>query len=401
MHRRCAVLSHTARGILCGVAVATLAFACGGTTTEQVVGPTTSRCQVAVAAPPTAIPAAGSNVSLNVSTARDCTWTVTSEAAWVTVNPSSGQGSGSVAITVAANALVTPRSSGVAINDIRVTIDQQGVPCRFELGDQSARVGAAGGRTPVRVSTVDGCEWRASSSAEWARVLTPTGTGSGVVDVELSRNEGAERSTTVVIAGLSFSLVQDSTSGGPGGSPGPTLPSPSPPAATACSFSIDPERSSFRWVAVQGSVRVVTQADCPWTASTGTSWISVLRSGGSGPEAIAYQVSANPSTVSDRSGSIDVAGRTHRVTQQACELSIEAGHPHLPPESGSYDFRVTTGDGCTWTASSPDSWINVTSSRGTGSGRVFYQLQLNADRGRDGTIVVSGRVKPITQYGSL
>jgi hypothetical protein len=392
------VLSHTVRRLALGIAGATLAIACGGTTTEQVVGPTASRCQIVAAAPPAAIPASGSHVSLNVSTARDCTWSAVSEAAWVSVAPTSGQGSSSLAITVAANALGSPRSSVVAVNDTQVTITQQGVPCHFELGDQSARVGVAGGRVLVRISTIDGCDWRASSSAEWIRVVTENGTGSGTVDLDVSRNDGPERSATLSIAGNPFVVAQDSIAGGPGGSSGG--PGNPPAAPAACSFSLEPERTTIRSAAGQVSIRVVTQPACPWTASSGTSWISLQRSDGSGPDTVTYQVLANLSTVSERSGSVDVAGRTHRVTQQACELTIEPGGAHLPPGSGSYDFWVSTNAGCTWTANATVDWINVTSPRGTGSGRVTYQLATNTGRGREGTIIVSGRVRNITQYGA-
>jgi Viral BACON domain/Putative binding domain, N-terminal len=402
MHRSGAVLSHTARATLYGLTVATLAFACGGTTTEQVIGPTASRCQIATTAPPPAVPASGSQVSLNVTAARDCTWTATSEAPWVTVTPASGQGSALVAIAVAPNALGSSRSSAVAINDTRVAIDQQGVPCRFELGDQSVRVGASGGRAMVRVTTIDGCDWRASSTVDWVRVLNGGGTGSGTVDLDVSANEGGERSTTLSIAGTSFVLVQDSVSGGPGNSPPVNSPpGSSPPPPVACTFSIDPERAAMGAAARQGSVRVITASGCPWTASSGASWISVQRSDGNGPDTVSYQVSANTSTVSERSGSVAVAGRTHRVTQQPCDLSIEGGHPHLPATSGTYSFTVTTSAGCTWTAQSSDSWISVNNSSGTGSGVISYRLDTNIGRGREGSIAVSGRVKSITQYGVL
>jgi hypothetical protein len=304
----------------------------------------------------------------------------------VTVNPASGQGAGAVTITVAANAQASPRSAAVAVNDTRVTVSQEPSPCRFELGSQSVRVGFEGGPASVRVSTMDGCEWRAAGSGGWVHVLTESGNGSGTVDMDVERNSGPERSVTLSIAGSSFVVVQNAVR--EAGSPNPS----------SCSFSIDPDRTTVRSAGGQGSVRVATDPDCAWTASTGASWIAVQRFSGSGPDTVTYHVSANVSTTSDRSGSISVAGHTHRVTQQACELTLESGLPNLPPSAGTYNFRVITNPSCVWTANSNVGWITLVNASGTGGTALTYRLAANPiSQDRVGTIVVSGRAKVITQ----
>jgi Viral BACON domain/Putative binding domain, N-terminal len=394
MHRCRAVLSGRVRGRLYAAAVASLCATCGGTTTEQLIGPTASRCEIGVGASPPAIPASGSSLSLNVSAARDCTWTVASEAVWVTVTPTSGQGDGAVAISVAENSQPRSRSAAVVINESRVAINQDPAPCRFELDSQSVRIDAEGGRTAVRVSTIDGCAWRATGSADWIHILTPDGTGTGTVQMDVTRNGGLERSTTVSIAGLAFVVTQD------GGLPTPppgSPPGPEPPPAS-CAFSISPEQNTIVSTGGQGSIRVVTEAGCSWSASTAAGWISLQRSGGIGPETATYQVGANFSTVSERSGSITIAGRSHRVTQEACALSIDSGTPTFLPSGGPGDFRVTTGAGCTWTASSNVDWIVLTRSSAAGSEAVTYRVAPNpVGRDRSGTIVVSGRTKLVIQ----
>jgi len=380
------MLGRAARWMLLCAAVAAGA-GCGGTSTEQVIGPTASRCQITLPSPPAALPASGSSVSLNVSAARDCTWTAASDAQWVTVTPTSGQGNGAVSITVAPNVQPSARSASVAVNEASVTVSQEPAPCRFELGDQSARVGFEGGRASVHVLTTSGCQWRAAGSAAWLRILTTDGVGSGTVDIDVSRNDGPERSVTLSIAGSSFVLAQDAP------------PAGVPQHPTSCSFSIDPEGTTIRSAAGQGSVRVLADPGCPWTAASQTSWISVQRSTGSGPEVVTYQFSANLSTTSERSGGIAIAGRTHRVTQQACGLSIDSGVPNFPPAGGDGDFRVTTDAGCVWnaTTSNPD-WIVLIRSSAAGSNVVTYKVAPNpVARDRSATITVSGRTKTVIQ----
>jgi hypothetical protein len=387
------MLGLTAHRLLWGIALAATC-GCGGTTTEQVIGPTAARCQLTLTPSSPVLPASGSTVLLDVAATRDCAWTAASDAPWLTVNPTSGQGPGAVSVVAAANAQPSARTAGVAVNDTRVTVSQEPAPCRFELGDQSARVEFEGGRLSVRVITMDGCEWRVSGAVGWVQVLTPSGAGSGTVDVGVNRNDGPERSVTLSIAGNSFVLVQDGVR-----SATPPNPSPNPtPSPSTCSFSIDPEAATIRSAAGQGSVRVLTEPGCSWTAATSTPWISLQRSGGSGPESLTYQFFANSSTVSGRSGSIAVAGRTHGVTQAACELTIDGGSPNLGPNDGSYDFRITTDSGCVWNASSNVEWISLTRSSGTGSSVLAYRISANTTtRDRSGSIVVSGRTKVIIQ----
>lgn len=390
MHRRGGVLSHAARRLLCGPAVAIVAVACGGATSEQLIGPTGSRCQIGLAPPP-AVPASGSDVSVAVTAARDCTWTAASDAPWIAVNPASGQGSGTVAVTVAANARPSPRSASVAVNDSRVTIAQDAAPCRFELASPGARVDAEGGRASVDVTTIDGCQWRASSAADWVRVLTPSGESSGTVELDVSRNGGPERSATVSVADRSFVVSQDS------GVPGAPPDTPGTPAP-ACAFTIDPELATIPAAGGPGSVRVTTAQGCGWSATTPAPWISLGLSEGTGSQTVGYQVSAHFSTVSERSGSIGVAGRTHRVTQPACGLTVEPGVPGFLANGGESSFGVTTGAGCTWTATSTVDWITVTRSGGAGSSSVTYRVAPNPiERDRSGAIVVSGRTKTIVQ----
>jgi hypothetical protein len=330
-------------------------------------------------------------VSLNLAVTRDCSWAASTDVPWLTITPTSGQGAAVLSVTVAANVRPNPRSASVVVNDSTVVLRQEPAPCRFELSHREMRFGSEGGRTSVRLSTIDGCEWRASGGTEWLHVGTPAGAGTGSVEIEASRNTGQERTAILTIAGSSLPVIQDAASGapsGPDGSPGPS----------ACSYAIDPERATIRAGAVENSVRVVTDAGCGWTASSGSSWLTVVRGSGTGPDTVTYQATANTSTVNERTGSVVVGGRAHRVTQQACELTLEPVTPGFGSNGGNSQFGVITDAGCTWNASTDSDWIGLTRSSGSGSGPVSYTVAPNPiPRDRSGRITVSGRTKTIVQ----
>jgi hypothetical protein len=84
-----------------------------------------------------------------------------------------------------------------------------------------------------------------------------------------------------------------------------------------------------------------------------------------------------------------------------CSYSLNptAATPSVASSTGS--FQVTTGQGCSYTAVSDSSWLQVTSGTpGSGTGNVNYSVSANASfQGRTGTIRVAGQSFTVTQAG--
>jgi hypothetical protein len=319
--------------------MAILGAACGTTTSEQIAGPDPVRCQITLSGPPESFPASGATATATIRAARECAWTASSEAPWVQVSPSSGEGERQLTITVAANADTRARSTAVVVNDSRLSIAQDAAACHFQLASDRVRIGSEGGRTSVRVSTTEGCVWRASSPEVWVRVLTASGTASQTVELEVSRNDGGERAAILSIGGLPFTVAQDGVASAPGPTPRPPTPPP-----VVCTYAIDPASATFGSPGGEGSIRVITQAGCTWTATTTVDWI-VLVTGlnGSGADTVRYRVPVYPSTLSDRTAVISAAGRTHTVRQQAFHpevISLEGIVSNLGGSCPSFSFTV-------------------------------------------------------------
>lgn len=84
---------------------------------------------------------------------------------------------------------------------------------------------------------------------------------------------------------------------------------------SACTYSITPTSSSFTQSGGTGTVNITTQSACPWTASSGASWITITSAAsGTGSGSIGYSVSANTG-VSTRTASSTIAGQTLMTTQ--------------------------------------------------------------------------------------
>jgi hypothetical protein len=208
--------------------VAAAALAVGGCTdsvVSEITGPDpATKCQASITDLPASVAASAARLAANVSTNRDCLWTIKSEASWIQVRPASGQGPASVSVDVSENRAAIERSTTLVLSDSHVTVTQQAAPCRFELGSSSSRVAAPGGPFQIAVSTIAGCKWRASSGVPWVRVASSEVTGSGSAEFVADMNTGEERSGTLTIAGLSHVVQQTAPTSSPVPPPHPAGP---------------------------------------------------------------------------------------------------------------------------------------------------------------------------------
>ncbi|HJT87665.1 MAG TPA: VWA domain-containing protein [Bryobacteraceae bacterium] len=174
--------------------------------------------------------------------------------------------------------------------------------------------------------------------------------------------------------------------------------------STGCNYFVQPLTQNIVGGGATGFVNIIAATGCTWTAVSNVSWITVLAgASGNGQGAVSYRVDPNP-TSSTRTGTVTIAGQTHTVTQAGgggCSYSLMPSSNNMLAIGGSSSTRLTTGAGCSWTASSGASWITLTSpSSGTGSAAINYSVSPNTSTSsRTGTITVSGQTFTVTQAG--
>jgi Viral BACON domain/Putative binding domain, N-terminal len=213
---------------------ATFAAACTKTETS-ITAPSDAadRCALTVTSSPNSFPSPGGKGSLTISTARDCTWSVASNAAWVALGGASGQGDATVPYTVSANPVPSPRSTAIAVGAQSVAVSQQAAPCIFSLSRANDTIGEAGGKLSVGVTTLSGCRWTAASTAAWISIASgQSGDGNGTVGLTVAANAGAARVGQVNIAGQIYTVSEAAAAPAPTPTPPtPGSPPPGPPPA--------------------------------------------------------------------------------------------------------------------------------------------------------------------------
>jgi len=144
-----------------------------------------------------------------------------------------------------------------------------------------------------------------------------------------------------------------------------------------------------------------TAADCaPWSAASPSPTLMTVINPGpfTGTGQASVNVPANNSGNTRPAGTIRISssGLTTpidiQVTQQVCSFNVPSSIPNVPAAGMTIDVNVSTGNGCTWTASvvSPTTFIVLLSgSPGTGSGVARFTVQPNSGGARSGSVRIA------------
>jgi hypothetical protein len=214
--------------------------------------------------------------------------------------------------------------------------------------------------------------------------------GAGSVQIDVGANAAqTARTGTATIAGQTFTVQQAAAE-------------PPPPPPPACTYAISPTNVAAAAAGGTFNATVNTQGGCAWTAASNASWVVVAPEGGTGASTVRLTVKANVNGIS-RTGTVSIAGTTLRVDQEAaaCTFRITPTEARISESEQSLSVSVGAQDGCDWSATSKEDWIEVT--RGSsGSGVGVVRLSVRENRGRDdrtGSVTIAGEVFSIIQAG--
>jgi hypothetical protein len=356
---------------------------CGSTSTSTSVAPSPARCAAAATPSPSAFPASGGQGTLAVSSARECSWSVSSPVAWITlVPPTEGQGNGNVRYTVAANTAASARRGTLVLGSQLAEVTQEGAACRLELDPSSLELSAGEQTASVNVRAPSGCAWVAKAGVPWITVSEGAqGDGSGRVRIRLLANPATEpRSGSLQIGGVRVAVRQH------GG-------------AAPCKYDVDPLARDAGPEQTTGTFTVRADAGCQWTALSDQAWLKVVTgTSGNGVGDVQYQAARNTGA-SVRTGHITVNGTVFTVQQAACSYAVDPTSQSFEAKGGSGSIDVRTLGACTWSAETDASWIDITSGgTGSGDGRVAYSVKANTNIVvRRATISVAGQAFTVTQ----
>ena len=284
---------------------------------------------------------------------------------------------------------------GFAACDKHSATEPTPAACTYTISPTSLSFGASGGPGSVNVTTASHCTWTAASDKGWAAIIGGSnGSGNGVVTVNLTPNTSeAARTGTLTVAGQAVALQEEGLG--------------------SCTIEIAPSSASYNKDGVSGNFAVNAPAHCDWSATSNATWIGLTGAAtGRGNGTVAYSVERNRQ-VDPRTGTIAVGTRTFTVNQAGdtpapavCEYSVTPIEFTPCMTAPTMNAKITTQQGCTWTANPGASWINVTGGlSGEGSGVISFTVSENWDGPRRGVVMVrwptetAGQNLQVTQAG--
>ncbi len=388
------------------------------------MGPTGTKCEVSVTNNTPELPAAGGSGSVTVNTSRDCSWSASADASWISLSTTTGQGAATLNYSAVANPSGTPRRGRLVVAQQMVEVAQAAAACRYEVSPSTMNFDEKSHDASVRLTATDGCSWTARTDANWIGDASPaSGVGSASITFTVAANAGPTRGGSLTVGNATVRVNQGAPAGlspapGPPAAPAPEpaptpTPAPSPPPAPTptpgptptptptCSYRLGQTTRNVSRDGEEFTVTITAPSGCTWAASTEASWIAVTDDrDGSGNGSIRLAVAAN--TGAPRTASVRIATETLSVQQAAaaCSYSIKPISYNAGKGPDDVLVNVTTGSWCTWTTSTNASWVTIDSGRtGTGSGTVHLVIQANAGAPRSATVTIAENSFTLTQDG--
>ena len=226
----------------------------------------------------------------------------------------------------------------------------------------------------------DGCTWTYSSdSPSW--ITFPSGPQKGAGSGNIGWSAAANASPSVRQAKINVT-----------GATGNVLTLTISQAGAICAITL-PQPSASIGVS-GGSGTFPVQANCTWSASSNSGWITVPNNtGGTTNGTVSYTVAAN-ACAPQRIGPVSVTSFTASQQFQISQAGSPGNFATSPtsvtvPAAGVTGgiIDVATGAGCQWTATVDASWITVLAGKsGSGNGGIGYSVPANSGPQRTGHI---------------
>jgi uncharacterized protein (TIGR03437 family) len=166
------------------------------------------------------IPVAGGSSGFSVQT--PCTWSVVSNASWLTITspftPSGAKslttvtGSGMVTYTATPNTCVTAQTGLIVVSsqpNQAFTVTENGSPNNLTISPATLSAPQSASTGHFNVTTGVSCTWSAFSDVSWIHITsTANGAGNGGLGYSIDLNPGAQRSGAIHVGSQAFAVTQ-------------------------------------------------------------------------------------------------------------------------------------------------------------------------------------------------
>ncbi|HOZ22874.1 MAG TPA: BACON domain-containing protein, partial [bacterium] len=340
----------------------------------------------------TTLPFSAGAGSATFSVTSNVSWSVSEDAAWISISPVSATYNATVTLTVLANPSTASRSATVNVSGggvaRTITVNQSGAAAVLTVAPVSLSFGAGAGSSTFGITS--NLSWSVSDDAPWLSASPASGARDTTVTVTVAANTTTTpRSGTLSITGGGITRSVTVTQ-------------------SAAAAILTASTTSLIFSASSGSAGFTVSSNISWSASADAAWLTVSPASGTGDSMMTVAVTANP-TVNPRSALVVITGggitRNVAVTQSAGAAAITLSRSAIPfgADAATAELEVTAN--ISWSASDDAAWLMVSPAAAPNDTTVTVTALANpATSARTATVTFTGggvvRMLTVTQAGS-
>jgi len=335
--------------------------------------------------------------SFSINVTSTITWTANCDKSWINIDPSQGEGNGTIKANYQTNSSATNRTAtitvkGTGVADQTIVVTQLGIQPVLTITPTNITVPAVASSQTINITS--NLSWNAASNQTWCSLAQTSGIGNATLTINCQASTVQSQRTAIITFtanGVSNQTVQVTQ------------------AEFVPVLTINPTSQTVN--SAQGMANYTITSNIAWSATTSDTWISIVNPSGvnNGTLSINYQ----PNTTSgNRTATIVVSGigvsnQSITLTQTNIipTLTIAPTNKDVTAIAGTTTFDITSNTG--WTAQSDQTWCTITNTTGNGNATLsinYEQNTTNAQRIATISIIGNGltaKTVTVTQQSAI
>lgn len=341
------------------------------------------------------------NSTANFQIISNTDWSIMCDQKWLSVSPSSGNGSAWITLTAAEDnpittkrfATITVSTSGVA-NQV-ILVEQDGTSTIFSVSPSTINIGSDAGSTSFTVSS--NILWTTLIDQSWVAIFPTSGSFTSTVSVNYeANNTTSERTSTITINGANGNnkYVQITQAG------------------VAKSLTASATKLKVSEVA-NNSISFDITSNTSWSITSNQTWLSISPSGGMNNAKITVACTEDNPLALERVATLTISAdgltdKTITVTQAAApaHLTVSENSLNIASEDNSIvKFNILSNTN--WAIESSQSWLLPSDANGNQNKTVTLTASLNPSNTSRECIItvkaagVSDKLITVTQLPNL
>lgn len=311
--------------------------------------------------------------TFTVTVNSNCDWAVNTSADWLSCEPSSGTGNGTVAVNI------TPIEGDVEVRETDIIFTGvenlllpvhvvQHAPIHYTIGIDPTILAFdyMAGEQTVNVLCEGG--WTASTEEDWIALGATSGNGNTALTVAVTENESETQAREGKVKFISESddfvflnIKQD------------VAPDPHYLEVTPTTVELDKDG---------GTAEVSINCDEDWTASVQANWVALSATSGSGNGTITLTAEPNPisemrvTTLTVISGPLSQYVTIRQAAgEEPVAITVSPDTLYAAYSGGFVQFSIAANSN--WTLTTSDGWITLTTASGSGNANLSIAVDQN------------------------